>query len=71
MGGKWRNFGAGLVVAASLAVCVPALAAENDIRMPVDKGAAPDPLGEMMKGRKAEADKSADQKTSDEKKGAA
>ncbi len=78
MGGKLRNFGAGLVVAASLALCAPALAAENDIRMPVDKSATPDPLGEMMKGKKPAPEKksedekkAADQKIADDKKGAA
>lgn len=73
MGGKLRNFGTSLVVAASLALCAPALAAENDIRMPVDKSATPDPLGEMMKAKKAAPEKKAEdeKKAADERKGAA
>lgn len=58
MGGRQRHFCACLAVLAGLAIfCVPALAAENAVRMPVDKSATPDPLGEMMKGKKPAPEK--------------
>lgn len=77
MGKARKHFGAALVVLTSLWLCAPAVAAENAIRMPVDKNAAPDPLGEMLKGRKPaaekqpEAGKPVEQKAADDKKGAA